>query len=104
MVGTPYTKRSPWSADTRCRYPRRSVTARESTAAVGLISDPVIANSILEAGQADLIVLGRIMLWDPYWPHHAAAVLGADSRLPVQYERSGIHAPDRYSDPNADTE
>jgi len=78
--------------------------ARIPTAAVGLISDPVIANSILEAGQADLIVLGRIMLWDPYWPHHAAAVLGADSRLPVQYERSGIHAPDRYSDPNADTE
>lgn len=74
------------------------------TAAVGFISDPVIANSILEAGQADLIVLGRIMLWDPYWPHHAAAVLGAESRLPVQYERSGIHAPDRYSDPDEDSE
>jgi 2,4-dienoyl-CoA reductase-like NADH-dependent reductase (Old Yellow Enzyme family) len=74
------------------------------TGAVGLISDPVIANSILEAGQADLIVLGRIMLWDPYWPHHAAAVLGADSRLPVQYERSGIHAPDRYAAPDEDSE
>ena len=74
------------------------------TGAVGLISDPVIANSILEAGQADLIVLGRIMLWDPYWPHHAAAVLGADSRLPVQYERSGIHAPDRYAAPDDDSE
>ena len=74
------------------------------TGAVGLISDPVIANSILEAGQADLIVLGRIMLWDPYWPHHAAAVLGADSRLPVQYERSGIHAPDRYAATDEDSE
>lgn len=67
------------------------------TAAVGMIADPVMANAILTAGQADLIVLGRIMLWDPYWPHHAAAALGVGSRLPVQYERSWIHAPDTFA-------
>lgn len=67
------------------------------TAAVGLISDPLMAEEILRKGQSDLIVLGRIALWDPYWPHHAAGVLGVEAKLPIQYARSGIHAPSRYN-------
>ncbi|WP_432838727.1 NADH:flavin oxidoreductase/NADH oxidase [Dactylosporangium sp. CA-092794] len=66
---------------------------RIATGAVGLLSDPREANHLIEAGEADLVVLGRVMLWNPYWPHHAAAVLGAGNRLPVQYERAWIHAP-----------
>lgn len=61
------------------------------TGAVGLISDPWMAEEILADGSADLVVLGRIALWDPYWPHHAAAELGVSPDLPVQYERSAIH-------------
>ncbi len=62
------------------------------TAAVGLLTDPVYVEEILQSGQADLVVLGRMMLWDPYWPHHAAAAMGIPLSLPVQYERSGIHS------------
>lgn len=63
-----------------------------ATAAVGLLDDPVAMEKILTSGQADVITLGRILLWDPYWPHHAAATLGVPNQLPVQYERSVIHA------------
>ena len=66
--------------------------AQIATAAVGLISDPTMAEEILANGRADLIVLGRILLWDPYWPHHAAAVLQSETRLPIQYARSGFYA------------
>ncbi len=62
------------------------------TAAVGLISDPLHAEEILANGRADLVVLGRIALWDPYWPHHAASKLRANVELPIQYARSGIYA------------
>jgi 2,4-dienoyl-CoA reductase-like NADH-dependent reductase (Old Yellow Enzyme family) len=67
------------------------------TAAVGLISDPLMAEEILQKGQSDLVVLGRMALWDPYWPHHAAGVLGSEVKLPIQYARSGIHAHSRYN-------
>ncbi len=60
------------------------------TAAVGLISDPGFAEEIVANGRADIVALGRMLLWDPYWPHHAAKVLGADVTLPLQYERSDI--------------
>ena len=60
------------------------------TAAVGLISDAEMAEAILVDGDADIIVLGRIALWDPYWPFHAAATLGWDVDMPIQYQRSGI--------------
>jgi 2,4-dienoyl-CoA reductase-like NADH-dependent reductase (Old Yellow Enzyme family) len=61
------------------------------TAAVGLISDPLMAEDILLAEKADLVVLGRIALWDPYWPHHAAAALGIEPQLPLPYARSAIY-------------
>jgi 2,4-dienoyl-CoA reductase-like NADH-dependent reductase (Old Yellow Enzyme family) len=60
------------------------------TAAVGLISDPAVAEEIIARGRADIVVIGRMALWDPYWPHHAAKTLGLDVRLPLQYRRSDI--------------
>jgi 2,4-dienoyl-CoA reductase-like NADH-dependent reductase (Old Yellow Enzyme family) len=58
------------------------------TAAVGLITDPVQANEILVQGDADLVLLGRETLRDPYWPVHAAAVLGESASWPPQYLRA----------------
>jgi 2,4-dienoyl-CoA reductase-like NADH-dependent reductase (Old Yellow Enzyme family) len=57
------------------------------TAAVGLITDPHQAEAILERGQADLVLLARELLRNPYWPHHAARALGVLTKPPVQYER-----------------
>ncbi|MDL2322324.1 NADH:flavin oxidoreductase/NADH oxidase, partial [Desulfosarcina sp. OttesenSCG-928-B08] len=45
--------------------------------AVGLITEPEQAESILRADQADMVAVGRAMLYDPRWPWHAAAKLGA---------------------------
>jgi len=60
-----------------------------ATGAVGLITDPEQANGILAAGQADLILLGRVLLREPYWPLRAAAALGVDTGLwPPQYLRA----------------
>jgi len=58
------------------------------TAAVGLITEPKQAEEILQKGQADIIALGRRMLWDPRWPWHAASELGEEFFYPKQYERS----------------
>ena len=58
------------------------------TQAVGLITHPRQAEEILQAGQADLIAIGREALYNPNWPHHAAAALGADPEFadwPTQY-------------------
>ena len=58
------------------------------TVAVGLITDPHQAESIVAEGDADLVALARGMLYDPRWPWHAAAVLGASVSAPQQYWRS----------------
>ncbi len=58
------------------------------TAAVGLITDPIQAAAILESGQADLIVLARELLRDPYWPRRAAKELGVELEPPPQYARA----------------
>jgi len=58
------------------------------TAAVGLISSPEQAEHILRTGQADLIVLARALLRDPYWPLHAARTLGHTADVPPQYLRA----------------
>jgi 2,4-dienoyl-CoA reductase-like NADH-dependent reductase (Old Yellow Enzyme family) len=63
-----------------------------STAAVGLITDPTMAEEILANGRADIVALARMMLWDPHWPLHAASALKAEVRLPWQYARSRIFA------------
>ncbi|HEY5993831.1 MAG TPA: NADH:flavin oxidoreductase/NADH oxidase [Gallionellaceae bacterium] len=59
-----------------------------TTIAVGLITEPKQAESILAEGSADLVALARGMLYDPRWPWHAAAELGAQVAAPPQYWRS----------------
>jgi 2,4-dienoyl-CoA reductase-like NADH-dependent reductase (Old Yellow Enzyme family) len=59
-----------------------------ATAAVGMITAPEQAETILRTGQADLVVLARELLRDPYWPLHAAARLQAKTAPPVQYGRA----------------
>ncbi|GAB2498993.1 NADH:flavin oxidoreductase/NADH oxidase [Arenimonas alkanexedens] len=56
--------------------------------AVGLITDFDQAEAILAAGDADLIAIARAMLYNPRWPWHAAAHLGASVSAPPQYLRS----------------
>jgi 2,4-dienoyl-CoA reductase-like NADH-dependent reductase (Old Yellow Enzyme family) len=58
------------------------------TGAVGLITDPEQAERIVRSGQADLVLLARQMLRDPYWPLHAAQVLKVHVEPPVQYLRA----------------
>ena len=58
------------------------------TAAVGLITAPAQAEAVVAEGKADLVLLAREMLRDPYWPLHAAQALGADVGWPVQYLRA----------------
>jgi 2,4-dienoyl-CoA reductase-like NADH-dependent reductase (Old Yellow Enzyme family) len=59
--------------------------------AVGLITDPEQAETIVRAGDADCVALARAMLYDPRWPWHAAAALGARVRPPNQYLRCQPH-------------
>lgn len=58
-------------------------------AAVGLITEPAQAQAILTEGKADLILLARVLLREPYWPLRAAVELGRSDTLgvPPQYER-----------------
>lgn len=58
------------------------------TGAVGLITDPEAAEQILSSGKADLVLLARELLRDPYWPLHAAKKLGVEIAWPPQYERA----------------
>jgi len=59
-----------------------------ATGAVGFITEPVQAEQIVATGQADVVLLGRQMLRDPYWPLHAATALHADVSWPNQYLRA----------------
>ena len=59
-----------------------------ATAAVGLIVEPNHAESVIAGGDADVVLLGRELLRDPYWPLHAATALHADVEWPVQYQRA----------------
>lgn len=58
------------------------------TIAVGLITEPQQAEDILLQGQADAIAIARGILYQPHWPWHAAARLGASVKAPRQYWRS----------------
>jgi 2,4-dienoyl-CoA reductase-like NADH-dependent reductase (Old Yellow Enzyme family) len=63
--------------------------AQIPVAAVGLITEPKQAQEILTEGKADLILLARVLLREPYWGMRAAAELGRVDALPIppQYER-----------------
>jgi len=59
--------------------------------AVGLITEAQQAENILQAGDADMVAIARALLWDPRWPWHAAAELGATLSAPPQYWRCPPH-------------
>jgi 2,4-dienoyl-CoA reductase-like NADH-dependent reductase (Old Yellow Enzyme family) len=58
------------------------------TIAVGLITEAEQAEAIVATGDADLVGIARGVLYDPRWPWHAAAQLGATVKAPPQYLRS----------------
>ena len=58
------------------------------TGAVGMITEPHQADEIIRTGQADIVLLAREFLRDPYWPLHAAKALGAAVAAPRQYGRA----------------
>ena len=58
------------------------------TGAVGLITEAQQAEDILTSQQADVIIMAREMLRDPYFALHAAHTLGVHVNWPVQYERA----------------
>jgi len=59
-----------------------------ATAAVGFITEPKQADDIVRNGQADVVLLARQFLRDPYWPAHAARTLGYKITPPNQYARA----------------
>ncbi|HET8835603.1 MAG TPA: bifunctional salicylyl-CoA 5-hydroxylase/oxidoreductase, partial [Gemmatimonadales bacterium] len=67
--------------------------ARVPTMTVGNISSAADVNTILAAGRADLVVLARAHLWDPYWTRHAAAELGYPLAWPSPYASLNRYTP-----------
>jgi 2,4-dienoyl-CoA reductase-like NADH-dependent reductase (Old Yellow Enzyme family) len=58
------------------------------TMAVGLVTEPRQADAIVADGDADLVAMARAFLWNPRWPWHAAAALGATVAAPKPYWRA----------------
>ena len=70
--------------------------ANIATAAVGMITAPAQADQIIRNDEADIVLLAREMLRDPYWPLHAAQELGQAAPWPRQYLRAAPSgAPER---------
>lgn len=65
---------------------KRTVTDM-AVMAVGLITDPHQAESIIRSGQADMVALARGMLYNPHWTWEAAVALGQEAAYPHQYAR-----------------
>ena len=63
-----------------------------ATGAVGLISNAGHAEEIIASGQADAVLLARELLRNPYWPLHAARILGDDIPWPKPYARAKPHS------------
>ena len=55
------------------------------TGAVGMITDPIQANNIIKTDEADIVLLGRELLRNPYWPNYAKNTLTNASDYPNQY-------------------
>ncbi len=69
-----------------------------ATAAVGMISAAAQADQIVRNGEADMVLLARELLRDPYWPLRAARELGQPMSWPAQYLRAAPHdAPERVA-------
>jgi 2,4-dienoyl-CoA reductase-like NADH-dependent reductase (Old Yellow Enzyme family) len=87
--GTDPHARIPLGAGYQTRFAeqiRRETGAKSG--AVGMITSPVQADHIIRSGQADLVLLARELLRDPYWPLRAARELGHPAPWPAQYVRS----------------
>lgn len=89
---TPDISHIPWGPG--FMIPTASRIRRETgipTAVGWLITDPQQAEEAIKNQHADLVILAREMLRDPYWPYHAALKLGdekAATLLPIQYARA----------------
>ena len=66
-----------------------------ATGAVGMITEAAQAEAIMREGQADVVLLAREFLRNPYWPIHASEELGGRISWPVQYERAASGRVDR---------
>lgn len=62
--------------------------AQIATAAIGMITAATQADHVIRTGQADLVLLARELLREPYWPLHAAKELGVTMPWPAQYLRA----------------
>ncbi|MBM3768392.1 MAG: oxidoreductase, partial [Acidobacteria bacterium] len=62
--------------------------ANIATGAVGLITTAEQAEAVLQNGEANVVLLAREMLRDPYFPMHAASALGVPVKAPPQYLRA----------------
>ena len=58
-----------------------------TTIAVGMITGPRQAETIIASGQADIVALARGLLFNPRWPWHAAIELGVELEYPERYQR-----------------
>lgn len=67
-----------------CFAERIKAEAGIPTIAVGMITDPIQAEAILHTEQADMVALGRMMMYNPRWPWQAAVSLGAQLTIPKQ--------------------
>jgi 2,4-dienoyl-CoA reductase-like NADH-dependent reductase (Old Yellow Enzyme family) len=66
--------------------------AKIATGAVGLITEPRQADDVIRGEAADLVLLARELLRDPYWPLRASLALDAENvAWPVQYARAKPH-------------
>jgi 2,4-dienoyl-CoA reductase-like NADH-dependent reductase (Old Yellow Enzyme family) len=70
------------------RHHLQQVAPQVVVGAVGLITEPSQANDIVRTGQADLVLVARELLRDPYFPLHAATALGHDMDWAPQYSRA----------------
>ncbi|MDX1968521.1 MAG: NADH:flavin oxidoreductase/NADH oxidase [Planctomycetaceae bacterium] len=86
---TPDISQIPWSPGFMLPIAAEIRKATRLPTSVGwMITDPAQANSAVESGQTDVVMLAREMLRDPYWPFHAARALGVEHPqgiLPTQY-------------------
>ncbi len=89
---TPDVSHIPWGPGFMIPFAKRiREEARVATAAGWMITEAKQADQIIRQGDADLVLLARELLRDPYWPYHAAVELEdgiADHLLPIPYARA----------------
>ncbi|KAA2241722.1 NADH:flavin oxidoreductase/NADH oxidase [Chitinophaga agrisoli] len=88
--GNVSTAKIPVTPGYQVEYAAAVRTAGVLTGAVGLITDAQQANAVIEDGQADVVIMARQLLRDPYFPLRAAAELGREIKWPSQYERAKL--------------